>query len=566
MPQNMAQGVAQNAAQGARPGPSTDPARDDRPRSLGTAALHGLGFLILVALMTVLIVVQQRASGAYMAEFSAKGPEEAGHVVTGLMIADYLGAGLPAPLAFIADYGLHYPRVVLGLQPPFYYVLEGLWLHQLAPSTPAVLLLPALLAALLVVSAGWATAQRIGVLPGVAVGAVLMVLPALREATLVVGLDLLLAVLMLRAALAYAAFLDHERLRDGLLFGLLAAAAILTKVTGIALVLLPFLAVVATGRLRLLRRRAFWLPLVLIAVLAGPWTLGTLPMVRAALADGVLSPVAVAPLAIVGALGFVLTALATAGACFVALDLRREAAPRLPLVLLLLAVIFAGTLALLPQEGEAPWLPLLAPLVMLAAVGGLRLIGLVTSGWRTLAGLAVALVMLLAAFPALLVPVTKPALGLDAVAQTFLADTSRPPALLVVADRDGEGALIAAVAQRDRARRSFVVPARAALAVPQPGPAQGGLLYPTPEDLLVGLDGMGVGYLAITGGAPGADGSVRGVVEAALAVHPERFRLLGRFSRPDGGDAARLFAILEASAPAQPETAPAPSSAATPAP
>lgn len=526
-----------------------DQVRNDGPRSLGTAALRSLGFLILAALMTVLIVVQQRAAGAYMAEFSAAHPDEAGHVVTGLMMSQYLAAGFPAPLAFVADFGLHYPRVVLGLWPPFYYVLEGLWFLLLNPSTPAVLLLPAVLAALLVASTGWAAAHRLGALPGVAAGAVLMVLPALRQATIVVGLDLPLALLMLWAALAYAAYLRSARLRHGLLFGLLASVAILTKATGLALLLLPPLAVIAIGRFGLLRARAFWWPLLLVVILAGPWTIGTFPMVQAA------RPLSAVPeagrLAVLGGalfdqLGVVLSTLAAAGAVFAVIDGRRPGAPPLLTVLALLCLAFALVLSFEPLAGPEVLMPLYAPLLILAAAGGLRLLGLLSASWTTLAGLLVALVMLLAALPALMAEATKPVIGMDAVAQTFLADTSRPPAILVVADAQGEGALIAAVAQRDRARRSFVVPARAALAVPGPGPAAGAPLYATSEDLIVGLDRLGIGYLAIAQTTGGAEGLLSRQMDAVLGAYSERFRLLGRFPRADGTGETRLFAMVEA--------------------
>lgn len=535
-----------------------DPARDHSPRSLGTTALNGLGFLILTGLLTVLIVIQQRTAGAYMAEFSASGPDEAGHVVTGLMVHDYLAAGFPSPLAFVSDYGLHYPRVVIGLWPPLYYLLEGLWFTLLAPSTPAVLLLPAVLAALLVVSAGWAAARSFGALPGVAVGAVLMALPSLREATVVVGLDLPLALLMLWATLAYVRFLERQRLGDAALFGLLASAAILTEATGLALLLLPF-AVLLTRRVHLVRRGVFWLPLLLITVIAGPWTVGTFPMVRAA-ASVIGQQGAEQGVAALSELGLLLTSLAAAGALFALADARMKDAPPLLPVLLVLSVAYALVAALWPAPRAVTGLPLYAPLIILAAAGGLRLVGLVTTGWTTLAGLLVALAMLFSALPALMASVTKPALGLDAVAQTFLAETGGPPSLLVLADRQSEGALVAAVAQRDRTQRSYVLPGRMVLAVRGPGPAAGAPLFASPEDLMAGLEGLGVGYVVLAGGSVGREADLKAQMEEVVAAHPEHFKLLGRFPRPDGPGEARLFAFsAKGSAPAAtPQATPMP--------
>lgn len=518
-----------------------DIVRERTPRSLGTAALQGLGFLILTALLTVLIVVQQRTAGAYMAEFSATGPDESGHVVTGLMVLNYLSSGFQNPLVFIAEYGLHFPRVVLGLWPPLYYLVEGLWFSLLQPSTPAILLLPAFLAALLVASAGWLSAQRFGPLPGVAVGAVLMVLPGLREATVVVGLDLPLAVLMLWAAVVYADFLERPCLRGAMVFGLLASAAILTKATGLALLLLPMY-VLLTRRFGLLRRGVFWLPFGLVLVVAGPWTIGTFPMVRTAAAlSGHMAPHE--GLAVLGQLGVVLVAMAVAGVLFVLADARRKDGPALLPVLVVLSLAFVLAERAWPLPGPDTGLPLYAPLVILAAAGGLRLMALVTSGWRTLAGLMVALVMLFAALPAVMASVSKPSLGLDPVAQTFLSETGRPPSLLVLADRSSEGALVAAVAQRDQARRSFVMPGRMVLAVRGPGPATGAPLFATPEDLLVGLDGLGVGYIALVEGSAGSEAALEEQMQDAISAHPERFKLLGRFPRPDGSGQAYLYAL-----------------------
>lgn len=554
----MAQDLAQDPAQ--------DPAeerdgdlRRGRGHSRSAVALRGLGFLILVALMTVIIVVQQRASGAYTAEFSATGVPEAGHVVTGLMVADYLAAAFsgafPAPLAFIADYALHFPRVVLGASPPLFYLAEGAWVALLTPATPAILLLPAVLAALLVTTAGWGASRQLGILPGVAVGAVLMVLPSLREATIVVGLDLPLALLALWACLAYGAYLKRGCRRAALLFGVLAAAAILVKATGLALLALPILAVIVTGRYGLMRTFAFWLPFLVVAVGAGPWTAGTAPLVLerlgAPLGSGALErSLAVAPGA-AAAVGALPATLAVIGALFALAGAHRHRRHVLPALLAAFSIAFAGALCLVPVAPQpADLLPLCAPLVMLAAVGGMRLLELVTRSWATLAGLIVMLVLLLAALPNLLEPLRKPAIGMDGVAQTFLADGSAPKALLVLADPAGDGALVAAVAQRDHDRQSFVVPGRLALAVSGRGPSSGVPLE-TPDDVLPALQHLGAGYVALADG-PAPPTALQLLVGQAITDAPERFRLLGRFPRADGRGETRLYAWVPPPTPAKP--------------
>ncbi|OZA93089.1 MAG: hypothetical protein B7X67_28255, partial [Rhizobiales bacterium 39-66-18] len=153
---------------------------DDRIRALVGSGLQALLFAIFAAFLMVLLALLQRASGAYFAEFSATEAQEAGHYVTGLLFADYARAHFPPLFAFIETFFLHYPRVALGLNPPLYYLLEGAWFLAVSPSTPAALVLPCLMAAILVVSAGFVTARRLGPLPGVAVCAVLLALIPLR--------------------------------------------------------------------------------------------------------------------------------------------------------------------------------------------------------------------------------------------------------------------------------------------------------------------------------------------------------------------------------------------------
>jgi len=515
--------------------------------SLGTSALLGLGFLILTALLTVVLVVQQRASGAFAAEFSATTVAEAPHVVTGILVARYLEAGFPPLLAFAGEFAQRLPAVMLGPWPPLYYSVLGLWLSALDASTPAVLLLLAVQTALLVASAGWAAARILGPLPAVAVGAVLMALPLVRAASLVVGLDLPLALVMLWAGYAWSAVLAKGRCREALLFGLLAAAAALTQPTGGVVLLVPALTVLLTGRFDLLRRGVFWGPLVLAGALSAPWYLATWPLAGEGFARATGAGPAGVAAALVNGLGTVLAILAAAGAVQAVAAARSGRSP-LQTTLVALAIAWFGTLAVLAPADPAALLPLIVPAVMLAASGGVALLGLLTSGWTTLRGLTVMLVMLLAAMPALLTPVLKPALGVDAVAQTFLAEADAPRALLVVADPAGEAALIAAIAQRARGFDTAVVPARMAAAGAPPA---------TPEEWLSALDRRGIGYLALQSGGAGAVPLSR-ELEAVTVAHPERTRFIAAFPRGGGGE-IRLYAWVAAAVPLAPpplETSP----------
>ncbi len=537
-------------------------------RMTGTA-LRGLLFLIFVALVVVMIAVQQRAMGGYAAELSANNADEASHFISGLMLTDYVRAGLPNPLPFARDYYLHFPKVGIGHWPPLYYLLEGGLFLLLPPLTSVALLLPAVLAALLAVTAGWVTARMLGPLQGVAVAVVLLALPLLREATLVILLDLPVALLALLAAFAYARYLARPRWQSAVLFGLLASAAILTKGTGAALALVPPLAVLIGGRFDLLKRMSFWLPVPIVALLAGPWTLGTYAMAAAGfqyhwgLGFSALAGRTYAQ-GLLAALGGLVLALAALGLLFAAArgwrgrrpaakpqitdeDAEAAAARAADALWVALAALVIGTLAfqcLVPAGLDARYLlPVAAPLVMLAAFGGTRLLGLLTSGWPVLVGLVVSLALLFGALPSLLVEVRKLPNGMDAAAQAFLAREAPNPLILVGADAEGEGGLIAAIAQRDRARKTYVLRGTKMLATSDWNAANYTPTYADPAALMAGLDDLGVGAVVVDT-APGSQSLLhnRQLLEAAAAF-PDRFRMVASYPRADGKGEARLYML-----------------------
>lgn len=491
--------------------------------SRGAASLRMLLFLILAAVLAAFIMVQQRGSGAYVAEFSATDAQEVRHFVSGLMLADYVRSGAPSLSAFAQDYGLRFPALDPWAAPPLFYVVEGAWLSALMPTTPAVLLLPAFMSALLVVGAAWTAGRAMGVLPGVAVGAVLIALPALREATIVIGLQLPLALLAFAAALAFASYLQHGRRRDAVAFTVAATAAVLTDRAGLALVAVPPLALALGGRLGLGRRPSFWVSLGLVTLVAGGWLhLSGGP--GTALPD--LAEAERRAGDIRGSIGGALLILAGMGALFAAVRSWRQDAGAAPMIAL--AAMGLAFFLLSPAAPDASGLlPLLAPVAVLAAYGATGLLGLVTSGWPTLSGLLVAFVLLFAALPAMLETVHKPALGLDEAAQTLLARDMVQPVVLVEAEAKGEGALIAAMAQHDRRQRSFVLRASgAALAGAASSPAM----------LMTRLDDLGASFLVI---GPLAAQGTPSVLATVVEAYPDRFLLLGTY----GSVGVRLYAV-----------------------
>jgi hypothetical protein len=214
----------------------------------------------------------QRYAGAHGSEFGGH-PDEAGHYVTGLMVRDYVAAGFPgSPMKFAEEYYRHYPKVALGVWPPFFYVVQSAWTLPFGVGRLSLMLLMAALAALVAWQLFHALRDEFGVVSAGLAAFFLLGLPLFREYYAMVMAETLSAALMFGAMLAFGRFLDDERTSDAVWFGFLAALAILTKGTGLALALAVPLAVAFTGKWQLLTRPALWAAVAISAILAGPWT------------------------------------------------------------------------------------------------------------------------------------------------------------------------------------------------------------------------------------------------------------------------------------------------------
>ena len=218
------------------------------------------------------VVFMQIASGAYDSEFGSY-PDEAAHVVTGLMVHDYLtNFPWPPPLQFAETYYLHYPKVALGHWPPVFYIIQAMWMSIFGATRVSLLLLMASFCTTLAVmlyhmvcrvsSPVYATVAVLG----------LLLLPCIQQSTTAVMADLLLANFVFGATLAFGRYLEGTRpYRDAVVFALLASLAILTKGNGFLLVLVPGWSLLLMWRFTYLRYPSFWLLVGLVAFLCLPF-------------------------------------------------------------------------------------------------------------------------------------------------------------------------------------------------------------------------------------------------------------------------------------------------------
>lgn len=232
--------------------------------------------LLVFAGLFLLTLLLQYHNGAFSNDFGAH-PDEAAHVVTGLMVRDYLAGPLwqgQHPMRFAEDYYENFPKVALGHYPPGFYAIEGLWLLPSRSKTAILLLMTTLttLAAFII----WLTARQF-LLPlnALLAATTFLLLPLVRTYTSIVMSDMLLLIFCLLATLSWGRFMDKKTVRWSLLFGLFAAAAILTKGSGLLLALVPPFTILLTRQFRLLTNWRLWLAPLPVIALALPWMLAT---------------------------------------------------------------------------------------------------------------------------------------------------------------------------------------------------------------------------------------------------------------------------------------------------
>jgi hypothetical protein len=226
----------------------------------------------------------QRASGAHGSEYGGH-PDEAAHFVTGLfvrgaiaMLPGCLAEGSFGRLRQFADkddpsgFYAHYPKVGLGVWPPGFYLVQTAWTLPFGAGRASIMFLMASLAATLALLFYLSARGEYGPPLAFAGMLALVSLPLVRHSYSMVMAEILTAIFMFAAVLLFGRFIDSGRARDAWWFGVLAGLAIMTKGTGLALVLVPPIAIVLTGRWDILKRPALWGGACLCAIVAGPWT------------------------------------------------------------------------------------------------------------------------------------------------------------------------------------------------------------------------------------------------------------------------------------------------------
>lgn len=420
--------------------------------------------VLLFILYFAVTIVFQSLTGIYHSELGHCS-DEPSHVVTALMMRDYLVSGFHEnPVRYAENYYIHYPKVAVGMWPPVFHATAAVWMLLFSPTRTSLLLFMALQATLLALTLAFFAARLFGWEWGATLGLLLLCLPEIQWGFSAVMLDICIALLEFWAMWFAVLYFKSERTRWAVLFGLCSAIAMLTKGTANALVLVPGIMLLLTRRFSLLRRRGLYIAGAIVVLLGCPWQLlswrlyqGTIPIAHVDFPYiwstffgymRIFLHKIGAPFCILALLGLVVE-------CWKLL--RARSAPLTDpnyamsgVISLLLAVVVFHSIVPLPGPETRYMAPATPMVVILVAVGvrwmAERLPQRVPLAAR-LGGIA-GIALIIFAGNTFALP-SRPRQGFIEAVDHVLKPEMKHDAILICSDGDGEGAFVAEAALRD---------------------------------------------------------------------------------------------------------------------
>ena len=494
----------------------------------------------LVAPLIGITIALQWFGNAYSSNFGVEEPDEPAHYVTGLMVHDYVAKGFPAkPLQFARDYYLHYPKVALGVWPPFFYVIEAAWMLIFSSSRASVLLLSASITVSSALILLFAVRAKFGDMLAFLMAAAYILLPAVQTSTQSVMIDGLVALLDLLAVLQFGLYLDRGKTKYAYAFGVFGALAALTKANSLALVLVPAIVIAITRRWRLLYRKEIWLALLIIAVAAAPWNLFLIQLAAHSASlirkDGLFAfDRAGSYLRTLGQVAGVFLILALPGVwTTIVRPFRGKRASGFWASLL--ALIVAGFLfhTVVPANVVEPryLLPCLVPVLLFGAAGlhSIARDAPLKDSLRKWGAAAVVSITAIAFFVFQFHIPRRDQPGFDSTAQR-LAQVPTPQAILVSGNSSLEGMAVSEIAMRDVRPRHFVLRSTKVLSASDWNGQGYRSRFERPQEISEYLESVPVDYV-LTSDASGENNRLHHrLLLEALRSHPEVWRI-----EPTGG-------------------------------
>jgi hypothetical protein len=494
------------------------------------------------AVLLGLVVTLQVLGGAYASGFGGY-PDEPAHLVTSLMVRDFLaGLDFRHPWQFAQQYYYHYPQMAIGHWPPVLYGALGIWFLIVGASRGAAIIFIAIVAAMTACVIYFTGKRLIGRWAGVLAAVLFVASPLVQESSARVMTEHLVTLAMLVSTLCFARFARTGKIADGLAFGTVAAVAILTRGSAWALGLVPGLTLALTNRWYLLRRPGLWLAAVPVLAACVPWYVLTLGMAEDGWTD--TSFWLQAPefgRFIYLALGFAVLIFALIGLWTTIIQVKRraEVVPEWA-ALAGLAVATFALHCIIPTGAESRYMVTVVASIVLFSAAGVnnvahRLRARLTIGIIHL-GLGVALI---AAFCAesFILPLQLRNGGYGALVRDVAARVSNVPQVwLVSSGSTGEGCLVAAVALGEARPNSYVLRGKTILAGGDWLWNNGQDRFDTPVKVAGLLDDMPVTIIVIDDQIPsGQHRPYQDRLRKLIASAGDRWELIGSYSQTQGG-------------------------------
>lgn len=503
--------------------------------------------VVVFAALLGIVVILQILGGAYASGFGGY-PDEPAHLVTSLMVRDFIaGLNFHHPVQFAQQYYYHYPEVAIGHWPPVLYGALGTWFLLVGASRGSALLFIALVAA---TTAGiiYLTGKRlIGRWAGVLAAVLFIASPLVQEASARVMSEHLVTLGMLVSTLCFARFARTERINDGLAFGIVAAVAILTHPNAWALGLVPGITLALTNRWYLLLRPGLWLAALPPLMACIPWYALTLGMAEDGLIAGGgsllwFSQAVGFGQAIYNALGVAVLLFAVIGlwTTIVHVERRLEVAPEWG-ALAGLAVATFALHSIIPTGAESRYMVTVLPSIVLFSAAGVHEIVRHLSNRLPIGAVRVGLIgALFVAFSvqSFALPLQLRNGGYGRLVREVRGRVSNIPQIwLISSGSTGEGCLVAAVALQDAPRPdSYVLRGKTIL-------AGGDWLwrntqdrFDTPAKLAKLLDDLRVTIVVIDDSvSPRDQRPYHARLKKLVASESETWKLIGSYPQTEGG-------------------------------
>jgi hypothetical protein len=508
----------------------------DRENSLGISG-RVQGILVFAALFALCVGLQW-LRGDLRNEFNGY-PDEAPHYITGLMVRDYIAGFFPGPpLAFAENYYLHYPKVAFGQWPPLFYFVQAAWTLVFPVSHTSLLILMALIATSLAFIVFLIAKQRFGFWPGLGAGLLLLFAPITQTQNGMVMGDTLGAVFCFAAAIRFGQYLESEHWRDSLLFGILAALAILSKHNELSLAIMAPVAVLLAGKLKLLRTGAFWIAPAMVIFFCSPWDMLTFKYVLGTFvykqgAEFLQMAMAYHTLSFIQMVGYLLFPFVLLGVFVrVVYPLKSRTAVEGLWAAMAGQVVSVWIFHVIVSAG-LEWRHVLAalPALLMFAVAGMvwllpRIpLRSISYQWR---GAALAALLLIVSLQNTFAIPHRPHQGFPATASYLLANADPSSISLVSSEAFGEGNFIAEVASREQRPGHIILRATKVLAEVDWVGWIYSSKYKTPQQLMQYLENVPVRILVLDM-APGVTRAHHTLLKEVVALYPEQWKLAGVF-------------------------------------